>query len=197
MEHSTRKKRKAVFLDRDGVITQQPPHYAHRRDQLKLILGAAQAIRMLNDHGFLVIVITNQAGIGHGFYEEKDMHMFNGAMKEELKKESGAEVYAIYWCPHHPEAVQKHYKFVCDCRKPNAKLFFCAEQDFSINLEQSFMVGDTWSDIAAGKKAGCKTIMVRTGYGEREIAEPQNRSADYYAADIFEAAHVILETQNV
>ena len=189
------KKRKAVFLDRDGVITQEPPHYAHRRDQLALVPGAAEAIRLFNDNGLIVVVVTNQAGIARGLYGEKDMHAFNGAMEEELKREKGARIDAIYWCAHHPEAVHERHRIACDCRKPNAGLFFRAQSDLLIDLGQSIMIGDKWSDIEAGRKAGCKTIMVRTGHGKEELAREQKRNADYYSADILEAAHIIFREE--
>ena len=190
------KKRQAVFLDRDGVITQEPPYYAHRRDQLALVPGAAEAIRLLNDNGFLVVVVTNQAGIARGFYEEKDMHVFNGAMKEELNKEKSAHVDAIYWCSHHPEAVHEKLRVVCDCRKPNAGMIVRASRELSIDPERSFMIGDKWSDIEAGKKAGCKTLMVRTGHGKEEFAVRENRHVDYHAADLLAAVHIILDRED-
>lgn len=191
MQDIVPQKRKAVFLDRDGVINEEV-NYAHRRDQLILIPRAGEAIRLLNDHGFLVIVVTNQAGIARGLYEEKDMHAFHRALEEELKKENNARADAIYWCPHHPEGVCEAQRMNCDCRKPNSGMILRARQDFDIDLAASFIVGDKWSDVQAGRNAGCKTILVRTGQGAREFAEKKNQSADHYAADIFEAVQFIL-----
>ena len=188
-----KKKQKAVFLDRDGVITQEPPHYAHRVDQLALVPGAAEAIRLLNDNKFLVVVVTNQAGIARGLYEEKDMHVFNRAMEEELKKEKGARIDATYWCSHHPEALHEKHRCVCDCRKPSPGMILRASRELSIDCESSFLVGDKWSDIEAGTRAGCKTIMVRTGHGQQECAVRENRSANYHVADIFEAVRIVLD----
>ena len=186
-------KQKAVFLDRDGVITQETPYYAHRVDQLTLVPRAAEAIRLLNDNKFLVVVVTNQAGIARGLYEEKDMHVFNRAMEKELKKEKGARIDAIYWCSHHPEALHEKHRCVCDCRKPNPGMILCASRELSIDCASSFLVGDKWSDIEAGTRAGCKTIMVRTGHGQQEFAVRENRSADYHVADIFEAACAVID----
>lgn len=191
MQDIVSEKRKAVFLDRDGVINEET-NYAHRRDQLMLIPRAAEAIRLLNDNGFLVIVTTNQAGIARGLYEEKDMHAFHRAMKEELKKEKGARLDAIYWCPHHPEVVHEVHRIICDCRKPRPGMLLQASRDFSIDLARSFMVGDKWSDIDAGANAGCKTVMVRTGYGKEERAQQKERKADFHTSDLFDAVHVIL-----
>lgn len=183
-------KRKAVFLDRDGVITQEPPHYAHGRDQMRLIAGAAKAIRLLNDNDFMVIIVTNQAGIARGIYGEDAMHEFHGAMEEELAKESGARVDAIYWCAHHPEAAHEKYKMICDCRKPEIGMLLRASVRHSINLAQSYMVGDKWSDIQAGQKAGCKTILVQTGHAGGDRVE--GNRANLHARDIMEAVQFIL-----
>lgn len=181
---------KAVFLDRDGVITQEPPHYAHRIDQLKLISRSCEAIRLLNENGFIVIVVSNQSGIAHGYYLEDDTILFNRAMKEKLEK-CGAYIDAIYYCPHHPEAKIARYRVNCNCRKPKPGMLQKAEKDLSIDLKQSFMVGDKWSDIEAGKRAGCKTVMLRTGHGMAELEKSNMVGCDYVANDLYEAAKSI------
>lgn len=157
----------AVFLDRDGVITEDPPHYAHRVDQLALIPGSAEAIRLLNNHGYLVIVITNQSGVGRGMYREEDVAIFNNEMKARLHLED-ARVDAIYYCPHHPDAAILQYRKDCTCRKPNPGMLLSARDDMGIILDGSFLVGDKWSDIEAGNRVGCKTILVMTGHGQAE-----------------------------
>lgn len=192
MQDIVSQKRKAIFLDRDGVINEEV-NYAHRRDQLTLIPRAADAIRLLNDNGFLVVVVSNQAGIGRGLYEECDMHAFNSAMEEELKKESGARIDAIYWCAHHPEAVKETHRIACNCRKPNPGMILQASEELSIDLTQSFMVGDKWSDIDAGIAVGCKTVIVHTGHGTQELAEKKEHKANYESIDLYDAAKVILD----
>ena len=97
---------KAVFLDRDGVITKEPPHYAHSIDQLKLIPKSTEAIRLLNESGFKVIVVSNQSGVARGYYQEKDIQIYNNEMKRQLE-EKGAYIDAIYYCPHYPTATIK------------------------------------------------------------------------------------------
>lgn len=186
------KKQRAVFLDRDGVITKEPPHYAHRLDQLELIPKSAHAIRMLNDHGFLTVVVSNQAGIAHGFFEENDTKIFNRGLEYILKEKQGARLDGVYYCPHHPEATRVEYRNACDCRKPNAGMFTRASSDLSIDLEHSFMIGDKWTDIEAAKKAGCTSIMVRTGQGEEEWAKYNGTTVDHRAADIYEAVEWII-----
>ena len=181
---------RAVFLDRDGVITREPPYYAHKVSQLRLISRAAEAIRLLNENGFLVIIASNQAGIARGYYHEEDMISFNQAMKEKLI-EDGAYIDAIYYCPHHPDEGIGEFRVDCDCRKPKPGMLTRARKELDINLKKSFMVGDKSSDIEAGKKAGCKTVLVHTGYGEEEIKSNQVE-CDYIADDLYGAAEYIL-----
>jgi len=181
---------RAVFLDRDGVITQEPPHYTHRLDQLKLIPRSAEAIRLLNENRFLVIVVSNQSGVARGYYREKDAILFNQAMKEKLEKD-GAYIDITYYCFHHPEAKIKRYRVDCNCRKPKPGMLKRAEKELNIDLKHSFLIGDKLSDIEAGKSAACKTIMVRTGHGVQEL---KNREiiCDYIANDLYDAVEYIL-----
>jgi len=176
---------KAVFLDRDGVITQDPPHYAHRIDQLALIEGSGPAIKMLNDKKFKVIVITNQSGVAKGFYEEKDIEIFNRGMIG-LLKQAGARIDAIYYCPHHPKAEVQKYRIDCGCRKPKPGMLLEGGKRYNVDFPSSFLVGDKWSDIEAGRSAGCKTILVKTGHGLQEYAR-EKCPVDYIAADLLDA----------
>jgi len=182
--------KRAVFLDRDGVITQDPPHYAHRLDQLKLISKSAEAIKLLNKNNFKVIIVSNQSGVARGYYQEKGLMKFNCALKKELKKED-AYIDAIYYCPHHPEAKIERYKINCNCRKPNPGMLKKAAKELNIDMKLSFMIGDKLSDIEAGKRAGCKTIIVKTGYGIEELRN-KNINCDYVADNLYYAAKHIL-----
>ena len=177
--------KRAVFLDRDGVIVRDPPHYAHRLDQLKLIPGSASAIRLLNEYDFKVIVVSNQSGIGRGYYTEEDVISFNHVMNIMLEKE-GAWIDDIYYCPHHPDTN-------CRCRKPGIGMLKRAEKKWTINLMQSFMIGDKQSDIEAGKRAGCKTILVETGHGAEELKN-NKIECDFIAKDLFNAVDAFLLT---
>lgn len=181
---------RAVFLDRDGVIIQEPPHYAHELSQLELIPKSADAIRLLNENGFVVIVTSNQAGIAHGYYQEEDAILFHQAMKENLAKE-GAYIDAIYYCPHHPEAKIERYRLDCNCRKPKPGMLTRAAKELNIDLKQSYVIGDKLSDIEAGKRAGCKTTMVRTGHGVEEL-KSNEIDCDYVANDLHDAVQHIL-----
>ena len=176
---------KAVFLDRDGVITQDPPHYAHRLDQIALIESSESAIKMLNEAQFKVIVITNQSGVAKGLYTENDIEIFNNGMIEQLKQVN-AHIDAIYYCPHHPEAKVQEYRIDCDCRKPKPGMLIEGRKKYNIDFKSSFLVGDKWSDIEAGRSMGCKTILVKTGHGLLEY-ENKKYPVDFVAADLLDA----------
>lgn len=179
--------KRAVFLDRDGVIVEDS-NYVYRTDQLRLIPGSAEAIKLLNENCFLTIIVTNQAGVAKGYFTERDIMLFNNSMKEMLI-EHGAHIDAIYYCPHHPDAKIEKYKINCYCRKPKPGMLEEAEKDFNIDIKQSFMIGDKLSDVNAGKYVGCRTIMVLTGYGKYE---PKNDRIDYIAQNLYSAVRYIL-----
>lgn len=163
----------AVFLDRDGVLNKDPPHYAHRLDQLELIPGSAEAVRILKQNNFTLIIVSNQSGIARGYYTEKDADIFNRALIMKLR-ESGGDIDGVYYCPHLPDAIIEKYKSCCDCRKPMAGMLHRAAQEHDIDLSSSYMVGDKISDIEAGKKAGCCPILVLTGHGKDEVLAKDN-----------------------
>lgn len=182
---------RAVFLDRDGVITQEPPHYAYRLSHLELIAKSADAIRLLNENGFMVIIASNQAGIAYGYYGEDDATRFNQALAQKLAEE-GAHIDALYVCPHHPEAKIDRYRLECDCRKPKPGMLKMAEKALEIDLKQSFMIGDKLIDIEAGKSARCRTILVKTGYGGETVKNSQV-DCDFIADDLYGAVSYILD----
>ncbi|HUC92003.1 MAG TPA: D-glycero-beta-D-manno-heptose 1,7-bisphosphate 7-phosphatase [Paenibacillus sp.] len=160
---------KAVFLDRDGTINAEK-NYLFRTDDWEWTPGAIEAIRGFNDLGYLVIVISNQAGIARGLYSEADLHKLHGYV-DELLASHGARIDAYYYCPHHPDFGELRQ---CDCRKPNPGLLLRAQSDFGIDMAKSYMIGDKKSDITAGHRAGSRSILVRTGYGmteERTVAK--------------------------
>lgn len=184
---------KAVFLDRDGVITQDPPHYAHRIDQLKIIQKSAEAIKLLNENGYKVIVISNQAGVAKGYYNEAEIGIFNTEMKRRLGGED-AYIDAEYYCPHHPNGKIKQYTMACSCRKPRTGMLRQAEKDLDIDMKKSFLVGDKITDIEAGSRVHCKTILVLTGHGTDELIEKTgtNIVPDYVSLNLWIAVHQII-----
>jgi len=155
--------RGAAFLDRDGVITTQGTH-VNRPDDLELVTGAGAAIARLNRAGVPVVVVTNQGGIALGHLTEETLGAIHDRMRRELARD-GAHVDAIYYCPHHDRATVTAYLAECDCRKPAIGMLERARDELGIDLRESVIVGDSTSDILAGIRAGCATILVRTGFG--------------------------------
>lgn len=155
-------KQKAVFLDRDGTINKYVG-FLTDIDDFELLPGAAEAIRTINESGYLVIVITNQPVIARGEVSFEQLQEIHNKM-ETLLGQEGAYLDGIYFCPHHPdkgfEGEVPELKIDCECRKPKPGLLYKAAVDFNIDLEQSWMVGDGKNDILAGKNAGCQTALI-------------------------------------
>ena len=171
-------KRRAFFLDRDGVVIEQI-HYLADPAQVALIPGVAAAIRAIREHGDLAVVITNQSGVGRGYFTMAAVDAVHRRMVELLRAE-GAELDDIRICPHAPEEN-------CSCRKPLPGLFLAAAQALDIDLGRSVMVGDRRSDLDSGVNAGCAaSILVRTGYGAGE--EEKCRAAGFPVVDDLPAA---------
>lgn len=151
-------KQKAIFLDRDGTINKYVG-FLTKPEQFKLLPGVAEAIKMINKSGYLAIVVTNQPVIARGDCTWEELQQIHDKMETELGKE-GAFLDAIYICPHHKdkgfEGEKPEYKYDCDCRKPKPGMLLQAEMDFNIDLEQSFMIGDSENDVKAGINAGVK-----------------------------------------
>lgn len=175
----------AVFLDRDGTLNVDKG-YVYRIEDWEWIAGAINAIVALKKAGFLVIVITNQAGIARGYYDEADMNNLHIKINRELK-EHDVSIDGFYHCPHHPE-----YGVIreCECRKPMPGMIDQACRDFDIDLARSWLVGDKASDIQAGLAARVKSILVLTGYGNNDRSQLGND--DIYVADIMAASHYII-----
>lgn len=155
--------RAAIFLDRDGTLNVDKG-YVHRIEDWEWIPGAIGAITALKKAGFLVIVITNQAGIARGYYNEADMNNLHTIINMELQRH-GATIDGFYHCPYHPEFGEIRE---CECRKPMPGMIYEAELDLDIDLDHSWLVGDKASDIQAGLAAGVRSILVLTGYGNKE-----------------------------
>jgi len=182
---------KVVFLDRDGTINIEKK-YLFRIEDFQFINGTPEAIHLLNQNNYKVIVVTNQAGIARGYYSEDDVKKLHGYINDELYKYK-AHIDYYFYCPHHPTEGIGKYKVNCKCRKPEIGMFQNAEKIFPINKKKSWMIGDNKNDIIAGNNFNINTILVSTGYGssiyEQEI---QGLKIDYYASDILEAVKYIL-----
>jgi len=179
--------KQAVFLDRDGTINIEKD-YLYRVEDFEFTDGAIQGIRLLNDAGFLVIVVTNQSGVARGYYDEADVEHLHHHI-DELLRSAGARVDAWYYCPHHT-AGNLPYNQDCLCRKPLPGMLLKAASDHAIDLTRSWMVGDKTADIQAGLAAGCKPVLVLTGYG---ISDSHDLPLDVpCCADILAAARLIV-----
>ena len=165
---SAEDKKKACFLDRDGVVNVEVS-YLHEPEKTILESGIVEALKAIHQHGFLAVVVTNQAGVAKGKYPEKDIFAVHDKLQE-LLAEYGEKIDAFYYCPHHPEFTGE-----CGCRKPNPGMLLKAAEELNIDVKSSLMIGDRMSDVNAGRNAGCKTsYLVRTGYGKEVLAkEPE------------------------
>ncbi len=158
-----RKRNRAVFVDRDGVLNEEVD-YLSRIEDLKLISGVADGIASLRAHGFKVIVISNQSAVARGRLSFSGLQKITRALRKELKREnSKARLDAVYYCPHHPD-----FGKPCACRKPQIGLIFKAQKKFNIDLKSSYFVGDSSADILAGHRAGCVPLLVKTGKGGKD-----------------------------
>ena len=181
---------KTVFLDRDGTINVEK-NYLFKTEDFEFIKGSDRAIKLLNDHGYKVVVITNQAGVARGFYSEKEVNKLHKYINQKLEQ-IGAHIDGFYFCPHHPVAGIGFYKRICNCRKPNTGLFEKAAQDFNVDTGHSYMIGDNIADIQAGNNFGVRTILVSTGYGKK-LRDEGGVKYDYYTANLLSAVEYILE----
>ena len=179
----------AAFLDRDGVINDQTA-FVNKPDDFRLLPGAAAAIRRLNEAQISVVVVTNQGGIALGYLTEADLTAIHDRMAELLAEER-AHVDKIYFCPHYPAGTIPEYTKECPDRKPGIGMLERARKELGIDLARSFLVGDATTDILAGLRAGCTTILVHTGQAGtdgKEVAEP-----DFTVKDLPAAVHLILD----
>jgi len=189
-------KKRAIFLDRDGVINKNVKDII-KPDQFELLPDVDKAVKKINDSSYLAIVITNQPVIAKGFCTFKDMEKIHQKMRKELSK-SGAKIDSVYLCPHHNshnyEGEVKKLKKKCKCRKPEPGMLLEAAKKLNIDLNSSWMVGDSSSDIVAGRKAGCKTIFLTLGGGSGAAHEQGIKiRADFVKKDLLEAISFILE----
>jgi len=191
------KKNTAVFLERDGTINEEDG-YMDSLDKLKIIHGAYEAIKLINESGMKAVVISNQAGVARGLFTEDFVKITNEHLQTALRQKE-AYIDNFYYCPHHPTEGIGIYLQQCNCRKPAPGMLLQAAQDLNIDLTRSYFVGDSFRDMEAAKKAGVKGILVKTGYGQdllqddgpnRETAEAK---PDFIAADILEAVKWILK----
>jgi len=181
-------------MDRDGTISEEVG-YVNHPSRFRLFPYSAEAIKLLNDNGWLAIVVTNQAGVARGYFSEDIIVQIHDRVRQELENKP-AWLDAIYYCAHHPSVGEPPYRLDCDCRKPKPGLIQRAAADFEIDLERSWMVGDRYGDVELARNAGLHAAFVLSGYGRGEW-EYQRASwkiqPELVAEDLLAAVKTILE----
>lgn len=181
-------KQKAVFLDKDGTIIEDVP-YNVDPGQMRLAAGAGEGLRMLHEAGYRLIVVSNQSGVARGLFPERALDHVRECLAE-LLENAGAALDGFYYCPHHPDGEVAEYAVTCDCRKPAPGLILRAAAEQDIDLAASWLVGDILNDVEAGRRAGCRTILLDNG-NETEWQLSRERLPDHLAADLAQAARIV------
>lgn len=161
---------KAIFLDRDGVLIEDQGYLFNKSD-IRIFPQAYEALRILNQLQYKLVVVTNQPVVARGLCTTPMLDDIHNELKIELHRNSGVFLDAIYYCPHHPNADLNEWRLDCDCRKPKSGLLLQASRDHHIDLKQSYMIGDRLSDIVAGYNVGCRTILVHSPQTQDPLIE--------------------------
>jgi len=178
-----------VFLDKDGTLIQDVP-YNVDPDQIRLAPFAGRALRTLAEHGHTVVIVSNQSGVARGYFPESALE----AVRERITtlcRGFGVDLAGFYYCPHHPEGSVADFAIECECRKPGDGLLRAAAADLGVRLEESWMVGDILDDIEAGKRAGCRTVLIDNG-NETEWRLPATRWPDAVVRNLDNAARLVV-----
>ena len=187
--------RRAVFIDRDGTISEEVG-YVNHVSRYRVFPFAAEAVRMLNQTGRLAVLVTNQAGVARGYFKEELIGEVHARLAAELERD-GARLDAVYYCPHHPSVGEPPYRQDCDCRKPRPGLIRRAAEELGIDLARSWMVGDRFSDVELARAAGVRAAFVLTGYGRGELEHQSDLwpdRPDLVAEDLLEAVREIIKS---
>lgn len=188
--------RPAVFIDRDGTLTEEVGYVNHPA-RLRLLPRSAEAVRRLNRAGTAAVVVTNQAGIARGYFSDTVMHAVNAELSAQLER-AGARLDGLYVCPHHPTEGVVPYRMLCDCRKPNPGLLLRAAEELRLDLSRSIVVGDKPSDLEVAPKVGARCVLVLTGYGLGEWEYRRDLFAvapDHVAGDLLDAVEWALKVR--
>ncbi len=193
-------KKKACFLDRDGVVIVDKD-YLCDVNEVQLTENAAQAIKKLNDANYIVIIVSNQSGVARGYFSEASIDGVHNQICKLIATDSGAVIDKFYYCPHHKHGTIAPFNIDCDCRKPKLGMFEQSLNDFDIDVANSVMVGDKVSDVLAGNNIGCKrSFLVKTGHGIEELAKlntSKNSKLKFTVAEnLAEAVENILNLKN-
>lgn len=179
---------KAIFIDKDGTLIEDVPYNVDPA-RIKFYADVPFALKRLQDQGFKIIVVSNQAGVAFGYFKEDELSPVWNEISTQLKK-AEVEISGYYYCPHHKDGNIEGYNYKCSCRKPEPGMLLQAAKDHNINLSESWMIGDILNDIEAGNRAGCRTILVNNG-NETEWLMNDYRMPDYFAISVLESAIII------
>jgi D-glycero-D-manno-heptose 1,7-bisphosphate phosphatase len=183
--------RPAIFLDKDHTLIPDLP-YNVDPEKISLTPGVDRALPMLQQAGYAIVVVSNQSGVAKGFFPLSALQRVEEKLRH-LLAQSGVRLDGFYCCPHHPEGTIAQYAFPCTCRKPQPGLLRKAAQELGLDMAHSWMIGDIWSDIEAGRAAGCKTILFT--YHTDAAHELKTARPDYVATDFAQVAHIVLTQQ--
>jgi D-glycero-D-manno-heptose 1,7-bisphosphate phosphatase len=176
---------KAIFLDRDGTINFEK-NYTYRIEDFEFTHGAIESLRLLQDAGYMLVIISNQSGVARGYYTEADVVKLHDWLRQKLASD-GVTVSGIYYCPHHSDGIVEPYNIDCDCRKPKLEMFCRVVAELDIDLDNSFAVGDRMRDLRICEVSGCRGYLV--GDTTRQINLPPNITA---VSDLKAATEAIL-----
>jgi len=191
--------RPAVFIDRDGTISEEVG-YVNHPSRYRVFPFAAAAVRRLNEAGWLAVLITNQAGVARGYFAEDLIHTVHDLLRRELAA-GGAHLDGIYYCPHHPLVGEPPYRQACDCRKPRPGLINRAAAELPVDLSRSWVVGDRYSDVELARNASLRAAFVMTGYGRgeweysRHLWTGWRGKPEIVAEDLLEAVERIISSE--
>jgi D-glycero-D-manno-heptose 1,7-bisphosphate phosphatase len=186
--------RRAVFIDRDGTISEEVG-YVNHVSRYRVFPFAARAVRALNEAGWLAVLVTNQAGVARGYFKEELIGQVHNMLAAELER-GGARLDAVYYCPHHPSVGEPPYRLDCDCRKPRPGLILRAAEELGLDPARCWMVGDRHSDVELARNAGVRPAFVLTGYGRGELEHQSHawkHQPDLVAENLLEAVLKIVE----
>jgi D-glycero-D-manno-heptose 1,7-bisphosphate phosphatase len=184
---------KAIFIDKDGTLIKDVPYNV--KPELVFYAGfAIDALRLLQEEGYLLIIISNQSGIAKGYFTELELAILINKIRTDMALH-GVDITGFYYCPHHPDTLLPEFDKKCTCRKPAAGMILQAAKDFNVDLSRSWMIGDILDDMEAGKRAGCKTILLNVG-NETEWEINNYRVPNFYADNLIAAAQIILNDAN-
>ena len=188
--------RRAIFMDRDGTLCEEVG-YVNHLSRCRLLPRSLEAVRLINQAGFLAIVATNQSGVARGYFRESLVEEVHARLRG-WAAEGGARLDALYYCPHHPSEGAPPYRAACDCRKPRPGMLLRAAREHAIDLPASYMIGDSLADLGAAAAAGVPAVQVLTGYGRgiREHQRDRYREEPLHIAeDLLQAVRFILERE--